>query len=359
MHSTRAISNFTLPHNLSGSDRDFDSRGCRDSGFRAEFRSAHGGAGGEDAAVRVAAGPSFEASVAAEVSGICTRHKAIAVRSTASDIYDNGPINGNTDAWTINFGFIVSDSFTIANDQTLITGMSFGAWLFSGDTLTSVEVSITSGENSGTSYFDQTVTLHAGKLHQQPVRLQRLHRDRYLQWAHAECGNLLGESAECQRPQRRSGLLGREFRRGMSGSGLSIAGFAEFGRLDSVGGVHHSGQRDRPPPRTYSDLRLSVPQHGFHDLHDFSPNAGPVGGGNRRGGERSTGRLLTAAAMAQGLLYDFAQSRHTGLSARCITSWEAATEAVRTASSSAREGCFTGRRQRRPNCGYGLLRADL
>ena len=34
-----------------------------------------------------------------------------------SDIYDNGPINGNTDAWDINFGFIVSDSFTIANDQ--------------------------------------------------------------------------------------------------------------------------------------------------------------------------------------------------------------------------------------------------
>ena len=27
-------------------------------------------------------------------------------------VYDNGPINGNTDAWTINFGFIVSDTFT-------------------------------------------------------------------------------------------------------------------------------------------------------------------------------------------------------------------------------------------------------
>ena len=75
----------------------------------------------------------------------------------SSDIYDNGPINGNTDAWTINFGFIVSDSFNVTYNGTVITGMSFGAWLFSGDTLTSVEVSITSGENSGTSYFDQTV----------------------------------------------------------------------------------------------------------------------------------------------------------------------------------------------------------
>ncbi|MGA7462667.1 MAG: hypothetical protein WBW69_20695 [Candidatus Korobacteraceae bacterium] len=50
-------------------------------------------------------------------------------------IYDNGPINGNTSAWTINFGFIVSDTFTATNDQTPVTGMSFGAWLFPGDTL--------------------------------------------------------------------------------------------------------------------------------------------------------------------------------------------------------------------------------
>jgi hypothetical protein len=27
-------------------------------------------------------------------------------------VYENGPINGNTDAWTINFGFVVSDTFT-------------------------------------------------------------------------------------------------------------------------------------------------------------------------------------------------------------------------------------------------------
>jgi uncharacterized repeat protein (TIGR03803 family) len=80
----------------------------------------------------------------------------------SSDIYDNGSINGNTDAWTINFGFIVSDSFNVTYNGTIITGMSFGAWLYSGDTLTSVEVSITSGENSGTSYFDQTVNFTQG-----------------------------------------------------------------------------------------------------------------------------------------------------------------------------------------------------
>jgi uncharacterized repeat protein (TIGR03803 family) len=71
-------------------------------------------------------------------------------------IYENGPINGNTDAWTINFGFVVSDTFTAVN-PTSITGMSFGAWLFPGDTLTSAELSITSSPNGGMSYFDQTV----------------------------------------------------------------------------------------------------------------------------------------------------------------------------------------------------------
>jgi len=75
----------------------------------------------------------------------------------SSDLYDNGPINGNTDAWTINFGYSTSDSFNVSNDGTALTGMSFGAWLFPGDTQVSVEVSITSGENGGASYFDQTV----------------------------------------------------------------------------------------------------------------------------------------------------------------------------------------------------------
>ncbi len=79
-----------------------------------------------------------------------------------NDIYDNGPINGNTDAWTINFGFIVSDTFTVVNDYTPITGMTFGAWLFPGDTLTSAELSITSSPNGGTSYFDQTVNFTQG-----------------------------------------------------------------------------------------------------------------------------------------------------------------------------------------------------
>jgi hypothetical protein len=84
------------------------------------------------------------------------------VPAVAQTVYSNGAINGNTDAWTVNFGFVVSDTFNVTNNGTTISGGSFGMWLFSGDSLTSAELSITSGENSGTSYFDQTVNFTQG-----------------------------------------------------------------------------------------------------------------------------------------------------------------------------------------------------
>ena len=75
----------------------------------------------------------------------------VTVPATAQMIYSNGAPNGNTDAWTINFGFVVSDTFTLGSGAT-ITGLNFAAWTFPGDPLTSAELSITSGENGGTSY---------------------------------------------------------------------------------------------------------------------------------------------------------------------------------------------------------------
>ncbi|MGA2905648.1 MAG: choice-of-anchor tandem repeat GloVer-containing protein [Candidatus Korobacteraceae bacterium] len=68
--------------------------------------------------------------------------------------YNNGPTNGTTDAWTINFGFVTSDSFPGGT----IAGAAFAMWLNEGDTLETVQLSITSGENGGTSYFNQTLT---------------------------------------------------------------------------------------------------------------------------------------------------------------------------------------------------------
>jgi len=73
-----------------------------------------------------------------------------------TDIYDNGPINGTTNAWNISSGFVVSDSFF--SDTTECTGISFGVWLLPGDVLESAEVSITSEENGGGVFFDQVVS---------------------------------------------------------------------------------------------------------------------------------------------------------------------------------------------------------
>ncbi len=74
-----------------------------------------------------------------------------------TDIYDNGPTNGTTDGWTINFGFAVSNSFNLASGAS-VSGLNFAAWVLPGDILQSAEVSITSSEFGGTSYFDQTVS---------------------------------------------------------------------------------------------------------------------------------------------------------------------------------------------------------
>ena len=70
--------------------------------------------------------------------------------------YDNGPINGTTDAWTINFGYIVSDTFVAGGPfgQCFFgpcDSLEFGVWEFPGDVMTSVQWSITTGENSGTT----------------------------------------------------------------------------------------------------------------------------------------------------------------------------------------------------------------
>ncbi len=80
----------------------------------------------------------------------------VAVPAMAQTLYSNGPINGTTDAWTINSGFVVSDTFTTTPNSS-VTGVVFGAWLFPGDVLQSVDVGISSAEFGGTIYFDASV----------------------------------------------------------------------------------------------------------------------------------------------------------------------------------------------------------
>jgi hypothetical protein len=78
-----------------------------------------------------------------------------AIPATAGNIYDNGPVNGEVDAFTINFGFSVTDTFTVSNGNGNIGGMNFYAWLFPGDTLESIEVQVGS-QAFGNNLMDLT-----------------------------------------------------------------------------------------------------------------------------------------------------------------------------------------------------------
>ena len=80
-----------------------------------------------------------------------------AVPASAQVLYDNGPINGNTDAWPFVFGYVVSDTFTLSSNSS-VGGFEFGMWEYPSATLTSVDWSITSGENNGTMYGSGTAT---------------------------------------------------------------------------------------------------------------------------------------------------------------------------------------------------------
>jgi hypothetical protein len=83
-----------------------------------------------------------------------------AVPAAAQTLYSNGPVNGTTDGWTINFGFVVSDTFSLSSASTL-TGVNFYSWVFPGDIVNSVELAITSSEFGGTTYYDQVVNFTA------------------------------------------------------------------------------------------------------------------------------------------------------------------------------------------------------
>ena len=81
----------------------------------------------------------------------------VALPAAAQTLYSNGPVNGTTDGWTINFGFVVSDTFTVGSGGGSVTGVDFYAWTFPGDVLENAEVAITSSEFGGTTYSDQVV----------------------------------------------------------------------------------------------------------------------------------------------------------------------------------------------------------
>jgi hypothetical protein len=71
----------------------------------------------------------------------------------SGQLYSNGPYNGNYDAYTINFGYIVSETFTLGGlGASTVTGFDFYSWSDPGDTPLTIDWSITAKENGGTVY---------------------------------------------------------------------------------------------------------------------------------------------------------------------------------------------------------------
>src|SRR5262249_48302359 len=67
----------------------------------------------------------------------------LSASADATVLYTNGPIDGINDAWTINLGFQVADSFSLASPSTL-TSVDLGIWNLSGDTTTQLDWAILS-----------------------------------------------------------------------------------------------------------------------------------------------------------------------------------------------------------------------
>ncbi len=69
---------------------------------------------------------------------------ALVAPALATTLYSNGPINGTVNAYTINFGYQVADSFTLSSPAS-VQGVTFGSWNFPGDTPSTVDWQILSG----------------------------------------------------------------------------------------------------------------------------------------------------------------------------------------------------------------------
>ena len=89
---------------------------------------------------------------------LCLALGAISASAQFGWTYDNGPVNGTTDAWTINFGYVVSDTYVSGGSFQGDGFFSLYVWEIEGDAVTSVSWTITGGENSGTLFGSGTAS---------------------------------------------------------------------------------------------------------------------------------------------------------------------------------------------------------
>ena len=88
-----------------------------------------------------------------------------ALPAAATQLYTNGPVNGNLSAWAINFSSATEDSFTLTQASWL-SSATFYVWEFPGDTMSSVDWGIdtvpTSYANPTTATTTQTFLFNNG-----------------------------------------------------------------------------------------------------------------------------------------------------------------------------------------------------
>jgi PEP-CTERM motif len=84
----------------------------------------------------------------------------LAVAPAMADTYSNGPYNGTTNSWMINFGFSVTNSFSLTclggDGQCSLTSFSAVYWLTPGDTAPLVEAQVGSTP-FGSDILDQVL----------------------------------------------------------------------------------------------------------------------------------------------------------------------------------------------------------
>jgi PEP-CTERM motif len=81
-----------------------------------------------------------------------------AIPASAQNLYENGPINGNGNGWGISSGDVTSDSINLNSSRSNVYGISAGVWESAGDSLISLDWSITSQENGGTVFASGTAS---------------------------------------------------------------------------------------------------------------------------------------------------------------------------------------------------------
>jgi hypothetical protein len=76
------------------------------------------------------------------LTGLCLPLLFCALTAPAAILYDNGPIKGVADALFIQQGSQATNSFILSSNAN-VTGITFGTWTLSGETVTAVDWSIT------------------------------------------------------------------------------------------------------------------------------------------------------------------------------------------------------------------------